>query len=219
MPRPRQALGSNMMVARNSCLVLTLLEHIMHSLAKRILAHATLLSEGTPLVAKEMLHLGQRANVDQTLYRLSQRGALIRAGHGIYVLPVRSRFGTRAPSVVKVVEGLASLRGETIVPHGAAAANALGLTTQVPMRAVYLTSGRNRRLKLGAQIVELRNVPIWQLVFPRRTAGEVVRALAWLGPEKAALAIMNLRIKLPPSEFKAVASVRSSLPTWMAQKI
>jgi len=40
----------------------------------------------------------------------------------------------------------AKLRGETIAPHGAAAANRLGLTTQVPMRTTYLTSGRSRPL-------------------------------------------------------------------------
>jgi hypothetical protein len=34
-----------------------------------------------------------------------------------------------------------SQRGETIEIHGAAAANKLGLTTQVPVREVHLTSG------------------------------------------------------------------------------
>jgi len=76
-----------------------------------------------------------------------------------------------------MVEGLATQRGEAIVSHGAAAANALGLTTQVPMRAVYLTFER-LRLKLGAQTVEFRHGPIWQLIFPGRVVGDVVRALA-----------------------------------------
>ena len=191
----------------------------MQTLAKQVLKHATGAPEGTPLVAKELLHLGSRAAVDQVLSRLVQRGALLRAGRGIYVLPVESRFGTRAPSAVKMVEGLATQRGETIVAHGAAAANALGLTTQVPMRAVYLTSGPSRQLKLGAQMVEFRHAPIWQLIFPGRAAGEVVRALAWLGPEKAGAAIKKLRTKLPASELKEVASARSRLPTWMAQEI
>jgi len=191
----------------------------MQTLAKQVLQHATELPEGTPVVAKELLHLGNRAAVDQVLSRLVRRGALLRVGRGIYVLPVESRFGARAPSTVKMVEGLAYQRGETIVSHGAAAANALGLTTQVPMRAIYLTSGRNRRLKLGAQMVELRHAPIWQLIFPGRAAGEVVRALAWLGPEKAAEAIRKLRIKLPSSELSEVVSARSRLPTWMAQEI
>ena len=141
------------------------------------------------------------------------------AGHGIYVLPVESRFGTRAPSAIKMVEGLANQRGETIVSHGAAAANALGLTTQVPMRAVYLTSGRSRRLTLGAQMLEFRHAPTWQLIFPGRVAGEVVRALAWLGPENAGDAIRTLRARLPASALNEVASARARLPTWMAKEI
>ncbi len=191
----------------------------MQTLAKQVLEHSTKTPEGTPLVAKELLHLGSRAAVDQVLSRLVQRGALLRAGRGIYVLPVESRFGTRAPSAIKMVEGLANQRGETIVAHGAAAANALGLTTQVPMRAVYLTSGPNRSLKLGAQLIEFRHAPIWQLIFPGQAAGEVVRALAWLGPEKAREAIQTLRAKLPVSELKKIVSARSQLPTWMAQEI
>lgn len=191
----------------------------MQTLAKQVLEHAAGLPEGTPLVAKELLHLGNRAAVDQVLSRLVQRGALLRAGRGIYVLPVESRFGSRAPSASKMVEGLAQQRGETIVPHGAAAANALGLTTQVPMRSVYLTSGRSRRLKLGAQTVEFRHAPVWQLILPGRTAGDVVRALAWLGPERAGEALRALRAKLPSSEIKEVASARASLPTWMAKEV
>jgi hypothetical protein len=191
----------------------------MQTLAKQVLEHAAVLPEGTPLVAKELLHLGNRAAVDQVLSRLVQRGALMRAGRGIYVLPVESRFGSRAPSTAKMVEGLAAQRGETIVSHGAAAANALGLTTQVPMRAVYLTSGPSRRLKLGAQTVEFRHAPVWQLIFPGRAAGDVVRALAWLGPEKAGDALRALRAKLPPVEMKEVASARARLPTWMAQEV
>ena len=191
----------------------------MQTIAKQVLEHASRLPEGVPLAAKELLHLGSRAAVDQVLSRLVGRGTLLRAGRGIYVFPVESRFGTRAPTTMKMVEGLATQRGETIVPHGAAAANALGLTTQVPMRAVYLTSGRSRQLKLGAQMVEFRHAPIWQLIFPGRAAGDVVRALAWLGPEKAGEAIRKLSSKLPAAELKEVASARARLPTWMAQEV
>jgi len=93
-----------------------------------------------------LLHLGNRAAVDQALSRLAEREQLIRAGRGVYLLPVTSRFGTRAPSVEQAVEALASQRGEVIVSSGAAAANSLGLTTQVPVRSVYLTSGRTRKM-------------------------------------------------------------------------
>jgi hypothetical protein len=192
---------------------------VMETLTKQVLKHAAGMPEGMPLVAKELLHLGNRAAVDQVLSRLARRGILLRACHGIYVVPVESRYGSRAPSTVKMIEGLANQRGETIVSHGAAAANALGLTTQVPMRSIYLTSGPSRRLKLGAQMVELRHAPSWQLIFPERAAGEVVRALAWLGPEQTNEAIRTLRAKLPLSELKEVVSSHARLPTWMAREI
>jgi Family of unknown function (DUF6088) len=191
----------------------------MKVLAARVMEYANGLPEGTPVAAKELLHLGNRAAVDQALSRLVRRGSLMRPGRGIYIRPVESRFGTRSPMASKVVEGIATQRGESVAPHGAAAANELGLTTQVPVREVYLTSGRSRRLKLGAQVIELRHVPAWQLVLPGRPAGAAIRALAWLGPKRTPEALRALRGKLPPSELRALVGARGRLPTWMAQEV
>jgi hypothetical protein len=166
-----------------------------------------------------LLHLGNRAAVDQALSRLAERGRLIRAGRGVYLRPIESRFGARAPSVELAVEAFAAQRGETIVPSGVAAANALGLTTQVPVRSVYLTSGRSRTMNLGKQVVELQHVPRWQLTLSNRPAGEVVRALAWLGPDKAEAALKALKRKLPASDFSELVAAAPQLPTWFAQNV
>jgi Family of unknown function (DUF6088) len=191
----------------------------LESLAKQIVKFASQYLEGAPLCAKELLHLGSRAAIDQALSRLVTAGTLMRAGRGLYLRPVNGQFGVRAPSTLKVIDGISSISGETITSHGAAAANALGLTTQVPMRSIFLTSGRNRQLELGTQKVELRHAPKWQLIYPQRIAGEVVRALAWLGPEKSVLAIGELRKKLSVPELNEVACARGRLPTWLAKDI
>lgn len=191
----------------------------MHRLTQLILEHASRLPEGTPVAAKSLLHLGKRAAVDQALSRLAERGQLIRAGRGVYLLPITSRFGTRAPSVEQAVEALASQRGEVIVSSGAAAANSLGLTTQVPVRSVYLTSGRTRKMSLGKQIVELRHAPRWQLALAHRPAGQAVRALAWLGPERAESALETLKRKLPPAAFSELVAAAPQLPTWLARSV
>ena len=191
----------------------------MQRLTEQILAHAKGLPEGTPVAAKSLLHLGNRAAVDQALLRLSARRQLLRAGRGVYLLPVTNRFGTRAPSVEHALAALASQRGEVIVPSGAAAANTLGLTTQVPIRSVYLTSGRTRRMSLGQQVVELRHAPRWQLAMARRPAGEAVRALAWLGPAKAGGALKTLKRKLPPAAFNEIVAAAPQLPTWLARSV
>ena len=191
----------------------------MIRLTEQIMAHAAGLPEGVPVSAKGLLHLGNRAAVDQALSRLTGRGQLIRAGRGIYMRPIASRFGMRAPSVEQAVEALASQKGEIIVSNGAAAANALGLTTQVPVRTVYLTSGRSRKMYVGKQVLELRHAPRWQLALANRPAGEAVRALAWLGPERAEAALTTLKRKMPPGVFGELVAAAPQFPTWLAQSV
>src|SRR5262249_54900864 len=144
-------------------------------IAEEILKEVEKLPEGAVIRAKEFLHLGNRDAVDQAIKRLNERNELMRIYQGAYVRPIKTRFGVRAPAPEKVVEGIAATSAETIVPHGAAAANSLGLTTQVPVKLVYLTSGRTRSFKLGAQVVELKRSPQWKLLPSHRAAGEAVR--------------------------------------------
>lgn len=191
----------------------------MSQLTEQVLKYAERLPEGTPVATKSLLQLGNRAAVDQVLSRLTSSGHLIRAARGIYVRPINGRFGTRAPSVKQVVEGFASQWGEVIATSGAVAAHALGLTTQVPIRNIYLTSGRNRSLSLGQQVVELRHAPRWQLTAAQRQPGQVIGALAWLGPEEAEGALDRLKQKLPQSTFEELVAVAPQLPTWLAQAI
>jgi hypothetical protein len=131
----------------------------------------------------------------------------MRLSRGVDVRPVQTRFGTRAPAPEKVVASIATSHAETVVNHGAAAANVLGLTTQVPTRLVYLTSGRNRRLHLGAQVVLLPS---------HRAAGEAVRALAWVGEHRVSEAMMTLKQTLPSSTVEELVAVRPALPSWMS---
>jgi len=188
----------------------------MERLSQTVLRYAEEQPEGAPVLAKGLLHLGSRAAVDQTLSRLVRRGALLRAGRGVYVLPVESRFGSRAPSVEKTITALAAARGERIANSGAMAANVLGLTGQVPVRHVFLTSGPSRTLTLGRERVELRHAPPWQLALAGRRAGEAVRALAWLGRDRAGEATGLMRERLSDEERRELGSVSAQMPGWLA---
>lgn len=191
----------------------------MNTLPETILQQARSLPEGGVLSPKEFLHLGSRSAVDQAFSRLAQAGKLLRVARGAYSAPVSSRFGSRAPAPEKVVQALAEQNGEIVVPHGASAANALGLTQQVPIREVYLTSGRTRKLKLGRSEVLVKHAPRWMLALGARPAGAAVRALAWIGPTHAGPSLASLRRTLPRAEWQALAAARAALPGWMAQAI
>ncbi len=188
----------------------------MERLSETVLRYAESQPEGAPVLAKGLLHLGSRAAIDQALSRLVRRAALLRVGRGVYVLPVESRFGRRAPSVEKTVTALAAARGERIANSGAMAANVLGLTGQVPVRRVFLTSGPSRTLTLGCEQVELRHAPPWQLALPGRRAGEAVRALAWLGRDRAGEATGPVREQLSEEERRELGSVSAQMPGWLA---
>ncbi len=191
----------------------------MNKLPSLILSRAASLPEGGVLSPKEFLHLGSRAAIDQALSRLAREGKLLRVARGTYVAPVSSRFGTRAPAPEKVVHALAAQSGEVLTPHGANAANALGLTQQVPIREVYLTSGRTRTLKLGRSEVTVKHAPRWMLSLGSGQAGEAVRALAWMGPNHVRESLAALRRTLAPSEWQTLAASRAALPSWMARAI
>ena len=118
--------------------------------------------------------------VGQALSRLARSGKLMRICHGVYMRPVQSRFGRCAPSIGRGLQALSALWGETFVPCGGSAANRLGLTTQNPIREVYLTSGHDRQLHFGGITVELRHAPRWQLIAPHRKGPETSSA-RWPG--------------------------------------
>ena len=191
----------------------------MHSLPSRIMEHAEALPEATPLCPGSLLHLGNRAAVDQALSRLARAGKLLRICQGVYMRPIETRFGIRAPSIDKALAALSVLWGETIVSSGGSAANCLGLTTQTPVRSVYLTSGPNRRLHFGAHPVELRHALRWQLSAPYHKAGQVIRALAWLGREEVEDALDAVLPSLSKEDLDELSAARAVMPIWMAEPV
>ena len=191
----------------------------METVSARILKEVAGMPEATPIYAKGLLHLGSRAAVDQALSRLTHRRELLRVARGLYLRPTETRFGPRPPGVEVVLRALQEDSGEIFAPSGAAAANRLGLTTQVPVRTIYLTSGPTRGLHFGGQTVELRHAPQWQLMLPEHTAGDVVRAFAWLGRARCAELTSRLQGKLSKETLRELSRTRGRMPTWMAEQI
>jgi hypothetical protein len=191
----------------------------MSHLAEAILSIAQALPEGGLLSPKEFLHLASRAAVDQAMTRLTREGKLLRVGRGTYAAPVYGRFGVRPPSTQAVVEAIEAVTGEMVVANGATEANTLGLTTQMPTREVFLTSGPSRKLRLGNRNVELKHGSRWQLALGKRPAGMVIRALSWLGSEQAPAALKILNGKLPAAEWEAMRAARAVMPSWMARAV
>lgn len=175
--------------------------------------------EGVLIRSPDLKHLVNRDQAARQLSRLARNGRLMRVARGMYVAMTASRFGPVPPPVDKMVQSLASITGCTVVRHGAAAANALGLTTQVPVRQIYLIDGRARTLNLGKQVIKIRRAPEWMLVLGDSLPGDVIRALEWLGQDIAEQAIAKLVGLIDVDDWKAVLETRTHLPAWMVMTI
>src|SRR5262245_61576495 len=114
---------------------------------------------GKVFTSKDFLDLGTREAVDQALSRLARAGQIRRLGRGLYHCPrVNNALGMElAPDADEVARALARKTRSRIVPSGAVAANALGLSTQVPARPVYLTDGRTRQVRIGNTVFTVRH--------------------------------------------------------------
>jgi hypothetical protein len=117
------------------------------------------------------------------------------------------------------VRSYAKAKGQAVVPHGAIAANRFGLTTQQPVRQVYVTAGQPGRIALGSNPVEVRHVPEWQIIYPGHPAGEAVRALAYMGKTGAKENAIRIRKALGQSEWAKIKRAKSKLPGWLAEAV
>ena len=195
------------------------LEYPLGNLTSEIIAYASSLPEGKPILVGALSYLGSTEAISEALSELAHIGKLNQVCEGVYVQPIETRFGTRLPDLGMIIPELAELWGEAIVPSGGSAANLLGMTTQIPMVPVYLTSGLDRTLHLGETTIELRHAQDWQLLWPNQPAGNAIRALAWMGPEKIEQHIESLGQVLSVEELKELASSCSTMPEWITSSV
>jgi hypothetical protein len=196
---------------------------LMTGIADRILRRARAISARNARVftPKDFLDLGGRAAVDQALSRLVKDGSLRRFGRGFYDIPRVNSMLARAaaPDVDAVVEAIARRDSVTIVPSAMVSANRLGLTTGVSAKYDYLTDGPSRTVRIGNRSVRIRHAGPKLMALKARPAGEVVRALHWLGPDVADSddVIDALRRKLPPTVKRDLVNARPVMTAWVAE--
>lgn len=180
-------------------------------------------SRGSVWSPKDFTDLGTRAAVDQALRRLTAAGIIRRVARGLYDYPQSSPLvGKRAPRADAVAKGAARARGAKVRPTGAVAANALGLSTQVPARAEYITDGPSRTIDLAGRKVTLKHVSPRRLALPDG-AGALVEALRYLGKD-AARALTDTEIRrvvalLSDTDARALRNAIHHAPDWMRPMI
>lgn len=116
---------------------------------------------------------------------MEKAGKIRRVIRGLYDAPVYSDLLRThvSPDLDQVAHALARRFGWHVQPSGAAAANLLGLSTQIPAQLIYLSDGPNRSYSIGRLRLTFEHAPHKEASLRMRESSLVVQAIKNLGPE------------------------------------
>ena len=187
------------------------------SIDSRILARIHGLGRGSVFVPGDFLDIGSREAVDLALHRLARKGTIRRLARGVYDFPKKHPvLGLLSPSADDVAHALAGRDRTRLQPTGAYAANILGLSEQVPAKAVFLTDGPSRTVKIGPMTIQLRRTTQRNMADAGRLSGLLIQALRALGkeyvtPERRE----HLKRTLPAYQRRELLKDLRLAPAWM----
>ena len=126
----------------------------MQSVEKQIESKIKQSKRGKIFFQDDFATFGTPGAARLALSRIEKKGLLVRVAHGIYSYPRVNKVKWIdkkyiLPSIDEIAHAIAKRDKIRIVPTASHALNALGLSTQVPANAVYITDGAPRRIKVG----------------------------------------------------------------------
>ena len=183
----------------------------------RILQRIKSKGRGAIFAPSDLLDLGSRASVDQTLSRLADQGVIRRLTRGLYDYPkISPRLGMIQPSVDDVARAIARKDRYVLLVSQAVAANQFGLSTQVPSKPVYMTDGPTRTRTVGRQVIQFRNASRKTLTGAGQTSGAVFQALRYVGKDGVTDAVINkLARTLSDKDRDLLVKQSRDVPAWM----
>jgi ribosomal protein S19E (S16A) len=172
----------------------------MQSVESKILTKINRTPRGALIFPEEFYLLGSSEAIRLALHRLEKKKEITRMAQGIYVRPkVSELIGEVLPSAEEVAEAIAKRDRIRTLPTGAYALNALGLSTQVPMKIVLLTDGSPRLIKVGKRTVKLKRTSPKNLLAKGSISRLVIQALKEIGNKK----------QTPEEEDKIIALLKT----------
>ncbi len=187
------------------------------SIDAKILSAIHSRGKGAVFVPVDFLDFGSREAIDIALHRLTNKGTIRRLARGVYDFPkTHAKLGLLSPSAEAVAKALAGRDYTRLQPAGACAANALGLSEQVPAKVVFLTDGPSRTVKIGPTTIQLRRTTAKNMAAAGRLSGLLIQALRMIGMKNITLERRkHLKNTLPAIKRRELIKDLRLAPAWM----
>ncbi len=173
--------------------------------------------KGSVLFVDDFLDYGNPESVKKSLLRLKEKEVLVRLAHGIYFFPkIDKELGILFPSTEDIAKAIARRDKAKIVPTGVQALNKLGLSTQVPMKVVYLTDGAARSIQVGKRIITFKNTSPKNLLAKGEISSLVIQALKTIGQSKVDDEILvKIQTLLQKEKIENLLNDAKLAPAWI----
>ena len=144
-----------------------------------------------------------------------------RLGRGLYDYPKQNKLlGILSPSADSLAQAISSKSGDVAFPSGAAAANILGLSTQVPVKPIYMTNGHSRIRTVGNQTITFKHARVPLMDDLSDNANLALQALSYLGKDSIDnQTILQCANRLDDRDMKGLNAAIPHIPGWMADVI
>ena len=174
---------------------------------------------GTILFTEEFEPLGNSGAVNTAIHRAEKKGLIKRLVRGVFAKPKDSSLvGEVLPSVEEVAIAMAKRDRARILPTGAYAMYQLGLTTQLPLKVVFLTDGSPRKITIGKRTIQFKLTTPKMLSLKGKISKLVAQALKSIGNGKVTEDEEQKIIKLLKQEDRSHLRHDISLsPQWIAE--
>lgn len=157
-------------------------------------------SRGKLFFADDFVKFGTPDNIRQVLSRLEKDDVLLRIAQGIYLKPkIDPLIGSILPDIEEVAKEIAQRDKVRIAPTGVLALYLLGLSTQVPLKAVYLTDGSQREVQIGKRTIKFKKTVPKSFAIKDELLHLVVQAFREVGKKNITDAFLN---QIKPSVLK-----------------
>ena len=189
-----------------------------HQFGARIFARIKSHGRGWVFTPNHFEDICGRSTVSTTLQRLHESEKIRQLARGLYDYPkIHPKLGMLSPPADDVAKALAGREAIRLQPSGAYAANLLGLSTQVPMKIVYLTDGASRIVQVGNRQIILKRTTPRNMATAGRISGLVIQALRYLGKEHVDRPIIEqLGNRLDKNACEQLMKDIRYAPAWIA---
>lgn len=177
-------------------------------------------SRGELFFADDFTKYGSSENIRQVLSRLEKEGVLERIAQGIYLKPKKdSLLGKIYPTTEEIAREIAKRDKSRIAPTGVLALFLLGLTTQIPLKAVYLTDGSQREIKIGNRSIKLKKTAPKSFAVKDSLLHLIIQALKQVGQEGVSDEFLELLLpSIQKLDKEVIETQLRYAPVWI-QKI